>query len=257
MSIFSKLITLLRGTAHETGQKAVDANALRILDQEMRDAGAQLTRSREELTKLMAQSKLAQQKIDARAGKMAEYTRYIEGALAKNDEALAHDVAVKLAALESEDAGDKASKTALDQSVVTLKATIQKTENQLRGMRQQIDTVKATDAVQKAQAAIAARHSGASSKMGSALESLERIKARQAETSARIESAEELESSTGDGDLNRRLAAAGLMEGESNAAAVLARFKKPAARLGHDTASGTAPLIGQVRDVQQVPRSDS
>ena len=47
MSIFSKLITLLRGTAHETGQKAVDANALRILDQEMRDAGAQLTRSRE------------------------------------------------------------------------------------------------------------------------------------------------------------------------------------------------------------------
>lgn len=83
MSIFSKLITLLRGTAHETGQKAVDANALRILDQEMRDAGAQLTRSREELTKLMAQSKLAQQKIDARAGKMAEYTRYIEGALAK------------------------------------------------------------------------------------------------------------------------------------------------------------------------------
>lgn len=66
MSIFSKLITLLRGTAHETGQKAVDANALRILDQEMRDAGAQLTRSREELTKLMAQSKLAQQKIDAR-----------------------------------------------------------------------------------------------------------------------------------------------------------------------------------------------
>lgn len=256
MSIFSKLITLLRGTAHETGQKAVDANALRILDQEMRDAGAQLTRSREELTKLMAQSKLAQQKIDARAGKMAEYTRYIEGALAKNDEALAHDVAVKLAALESEDAGDKASKSSLAQSVVTLKATIQKTENQLRGMRQQIDTVKATDAVQKAQAAIAARHSGASSKMGSALESLERIKARQAETSARIESAEELEAASGDGDLNRRLAAAGLMEGESNAAAVLARFKKPA-QLGHDTADGSAPLIGQVRDVQQVPRSDS
>ncbi|TQV18199.1 PspA-IM30 family protein, partial [Xanthomonas perforans] len=45
--------------------------------------------------------------------------------------------------------------------------------------------------------------------------------------------------------------------GESNAAAVLARFKKPAAQLGHENAGGTAPLIGQVRDVQQVPRSDS
>ncbi|HEY0332704.1 MAG TPA: PspA/IM30 family protein [Stenotrophomonas sp.] len=254
MSIFSKLLTLFRGAAHETGQKAVDANALRILDQEMRDAGTQLARSREELTKLMAQAKLAQQKIDARQGKTAEYTRYIEGALAKGDEALAHDVAAKLAALEAEDKGEQASKAALERSITTLKSTIQKTEAQLRGMRQQIDTVKATDAVQRAQAAIAARHTGTQTKMGSALESLERIKGRQAETAARIEAAEELETSTGDGDLNRRLAAAGLLEGESDAAAVLARFRKPA-QLGHD--AGAPPLIGQIRDVQEVPRSGS
>lgn len=252
MSIFSKLLTLFRGTAHETGQKVVDANALRILDQEMRDAGTQLNRSREELTKLMAQSKLAQQKIDARAGKIAEYTRYIEGALSKGDEALAHDVAIKLAALENEDQGDQTAKAALDKSVATLKVTINKTEAQLRGMRQQIDTVKATDAVQRAQSAIAARHAGANSKMGSALESLERIKNRQAETSARIEAAEELESSSGDGDLNKRLAAAGLLTGESDASAVLARFRKPA-QLGHEAAPGSTPLVGQIRDVQEVP----
>ncbi|HYG06199.1 MAG TPA: PspA/IM30 family protein [Stenotrophomonas sp.] len=254
MSILSKLLTLFRGTAHEAGQKAVDANALRILDQEMRDAGAQLNRSREELTKLMAQSKLAQQKIDARAAKMAEYTRYIEGALAKGDESLAHEVASKLAVLEGEDRTEQTAKGALDRSVTTLKATIQKTEAQLRGMRQQIDTVKATDAVQRAQAAIAARHSGTTSKMGSALESLDRIKSRQSETAARLEAAEELESSSGDGDLNRRLAAAGLLEGEADAASVLARFRKPA-QLGHE--AGAPPLIGQIRDVQEVPRGDS
>lgn len=254
MSIFSKLLTLFRGTAHEAGQKAVDANALRILDQEMRDAGTQLNRSREELTKLMAQAKLGQQKIEARRGKMAEYTRYIEGALAKGDEALAHDVAAKLAALEAEDHGEQAGKVALERSIGTLKVTIQKTEAQLRGMRQQIDTVKATDAVQRAQAAIAARHTGTQSKMGSALESLERIKSRQAETAARIEAADELETTTGDGDLNRRLAAAGLLEGEADAAAVLARFRKPA-QLGNDGAR--PPLIGEIRDVHEVPRSDS
>lgn len=255
MSIFSKLLTLFRGTAHEVGQKAVDANALRILDQEVRDAGAELTRSREELTKLMAQSKLAQQKIEARNGKMAEYVRYIEGALAKGDEALAHDVAAKLAALETEDKADQATKVQLDQSIVSLKAAIHKAEGQLRGMRQQIDTVKATDAVQRAQATIAARHAGANSRMGSALESLDRIKARQAETSARIESAEELESSSGDGDLNKRLAAAGLLAGDSDAASVLARFKKPL-QLSADSAPAAlappAPRTGTLSDVHEV-----
>lgn len=228
MSILSKLLTLFRGVATEAGQKAVDANALKILDQEVRDAGAELTRSREELTKLMAQARLAQQKIDARGEKMAEYGRYIEGALAKGDEGLARDVAVKLAPLETEQKADLAAKEQLEKSVATLKATIQKAESQLRGMRQQIDTVKATEAVQKAQATIAARHAGANSQMRSALDSLDRIKAQQAERAARLEAAEELETSTGDGDLNKRLAAAGLLSGEADADAVLARFRKPA-----------------------------
>lgn len=226
MSLMSKLLTLFRGAATEVGQKTVDANAMRILDQEVRDAGTELTKSREELTKLMAQSKLAQQKIVARDQKRAEYTRYIEGALTKGDVALAREVAEKLAPLEAEDATDQAAKASLDQSVVTLKAAIHKAEGQLRGMRQQIDTVKATEAVQRAQATIAARHAGADSKMGSALESLERIKARQLEMGARIEAAEELEASTSDGDLNKKLAAAGLLSGNADADAILARFQK-------------------------------
>ncbi|MGH8032640.1 MAG: PspA/IM30 family protein [Luteimonas sp.] len=234
MSILSKLFTLFRGAAHETGQKAVDANALRILDQEVRDAGSELTRSREELTKLMAQSKLAQQKIAARADKRAEYTRYIEGALARNDEALAREVAEKLAPLEAEDRTDNTAQAQLGTAIATLKVMIQKAESQLRGMRQQIDTVKATEAVQRAQSTIAARHAGANSKMGSALESLDRIKGRQAEMSARLEASEELESTTGDGDLNKRLAVAGLLSSDANADAVLARFRKPQ-QLGHDT----------------------
>ena len=39
MSILTKIFTLLRGGANEAGQAVVDANALRILDQEIRDAG--------------------------------------------------------------------------------------------------------------------------------------------------------------------------------------------------------------------------
>ncbi|MGY0618027.1 PspA/IM30 family protein [Lysobacter sp. A378] len=227
MSLFQKLITLFRGTATDAAQKTVDANAIRILDQEMRDAGNELARSRDELTKLMAQGKLLQQKITAREGKRHEYEGFIQGALAKGDESLALDVAARLAPLEAEDRSDLQAKTQMESSVTTLKASIIKAEGQLRGMRQQIDTVKATEAVHRAQATISARHSGANSKMRTALDSLERIQARHLETAARIEAAEELESETGDGDLNKRLAQAGLLTADPDASAILARFKQP------------------------------
>jgi phage shock protein A len=233
MSIIKKLFTLFRGTAYEAGQTVVDANAIKILDQEMRDAGTQLARSRDELTKLMAQSKLSQGKLDARAGKMAELGRYIEGALGKGDQALALEVAGKLAPLEVEQKTEATAKEALDRSIATLKDTIKKTEVRLNGMRTQIDQVKATEAVQRAQAAIAQRHAGTNSQMTSALDSLARIQSRQAEQAARIEAAEELESETGDGDLNKRLAAAGLLTESGDAHAVLARFTQPK-QLAHE-----------------------
>jgi len=227
MSIFGKLVNLFRGTAHEAGEKIVDAKALTILDQEIRDAATQLDRSKVDLAKLMGQSKLSENEIGARDRKIAEYSRYIEGALAKGDEALALQVAEKMAPLETEQNAARESKGHLDQSIATLRATVSKTESRLKQMRAQVDQVKATDTVQRAQAAIAARHSGTNSKMSSALGSLERIKARQAQQGAQMLAAEELDTDAGDGDLNRKLAAAGLLEDSSSAAAVLARFKQP------------------------------
>lgn len=251
MSILSKLFTLLRGVATESGQKVVDANALTILDQEIRDTSTELNRAREELTKLMAQGKLAQQKMDARAGKIAEYGRYIEGALAKGDEALAREVAGRLAPLEAEQQTDQANLAQLERSIGTLKATIGKAETQLKGLRSQVDTVRATASVQRAQVAIAARSVGTGSKMGSALESLERIKQRQAETAARLEASEELQSQTGDADLERKLADAGLLQDGSSADAILARYKKPA-QLEHQTVE-----VRQIEMPDRVPSSRS
>lgn len=255
MSMIGKLVSLFRGTAHEAGEKIVDAKALTILDQEIRDAASHLDRSKVDLSKLMGQSKLREGEIGARGQKIAEYTRYVEGALGKGDEALALQVAEKLAPLEVEQKSAEAAKLTLDQSITVLRATISKTESRLKQMRSQVDQVKATDTVQRAQAAIAARHSGTNSKMSSALGSLERIQERQKALGAQMQAAEELETDAGDGDLNKRLAAAGLLEDSSSAAAVLARFKKPQ-QLSHtptDLPSGVVPgqqpevLVGVIK----------
>ncbi|RMS55096.1 hypothetical protein ALP66_05573, partial [Pseudomonas amygdali pv. photiniae] len=45
-SIWKKLVTAVRGGASEVGESIADANAIRILDQEIRDADNALVKAR-------------------------------------------------------------------------------------------------------------------------------------------------------------------------------------------------------------------
>ncbi len=237
MSILTKIFTLLRGGANEAGQAVVDANALRILDQEIRDAGTELTRSKQELTKVMAQRQLLAGKSRDRDAKRAEYEGYIAGALRKGDEALAREVAERLAAVENDLTTDVQTLATYDGSITSLKSAIGETERKLARVKQQIDTVKATEAVQRAQGAVASRSAGANGKVGTALDSLERIQAQQAERGARMQAAAQLESESSDGDLNARLASAGLLPQSASVDNILERFRdkdKPVQQLSHE-----------------------
>lgn len=234
MAILSKLFTLFRGTATEAGQAVVDANALRILDQETRDAQDALNRSRDDLAKLMAQRKLKADAAEANQRKLGEYEGYMQVALQKNDEALQLEVAQRIADLEAKLGEDGKVIVEYDASIEKLRAAVVHGERGLERLRAQIDTVRATESVQRAQATIAARHSGTNAKMRTALDSLERIKQRQAETGARIEAADQLQADSGDDGLKRRL-----FGENAGAEAVLARYRKPQAVL---PAPEAAPL---------------
>lgn len=259
MSILQKILTLFRGTATEAGQAIVDKNAIRILDQEIRDSQNELLKSRDDLTKIMAQRNLSEKKLADKQAKAAEYEGYIKGALAKRDEALARDVALKLAPIEAEITTDRQMIASYDDSIRALQTAIRSAEGNLARLKQQVDTVRVTESVQRAQSAIAARHSGTNSKMRTALDSLERVKERQLEQAARLDAAHQLASTDGDSDLRARLEQAGLVEGGSSADSILDRFRigeaklVPPSQLGHD-ASG-APLQTAIdAETVKVPR---
>lgn len=84
--------------------------------------------------------------------------------------------------------------------------------------------MEVSESVQRVQATIAQRHSGAESAMNTALSSLEKIKQRQAEQAARFEAAQELEQGPA-GDIKARLQAAGITPSSSSGASVLARLR--------------------------------
>ncbi len=225
MSIWKKVMTALKGAANEVGEEIADSNALRILDQEIREASSQLQQSKTQLAGIMAKQKLSTKKCNELKEKVAEYEGYAMKALEQGDEALATEVAGKIAEYEGQLNSEKEMEASFSSSVSSLKKAIADAESNLRRLKQQVDTVKATESVQKAQAACAAKHSGVNSKMATATDSLERIKQRQAERAAQMEAASELTGDTAETDLQSKLKAAGITKSDSDAASVLERLK--------------------------------
>ena len=124
MTVWNKLVTALRGAAHEAGEAVTDSHALRILDQEIRDADSDLNKSKEALAEIMAKQKLAVSKLQITHQKISEYEGYALKALETNDEALALEVASKVAVLESQRDEEESQSAAYTQSVEELRTAI-------------------------------------------------------------------------------------------------------------------------------------
>lgn len=225
MNIWAKMMTALRGGISEAGEAVVDSQALRILDQEVREATDELKQSRDGLAAIMARQKLSEEKSSQLANSIAEYEGYAEQALAKKDEVLALEVAQKIADMENQFQTEKEAGDGFAQSVNTLRSAIKHAEQNIKRLKQQVDTVKATDNVLRAQAAVAERHSGSNSRLRTAMDSLERIKEKQALKSAHISAAEELAKDEVADDLQAKLEAAGIVSSGSSAKDVLERLK--------------------------------
>ena len=225
MSVWSKLLTALRGGAHEAGEALVDSQALRILDQEIRDADDDLRKSREALAGIMAKEKLAQARLADTRSQIANNEGYATRALEQGDETLALEVAGRIATLEAQLGEEQQLADQLGNSASQLRDAINQAESHIRRLKQQADTVKATESVQRAQTAVAERYQGTDSRLQTALDSLERIKQQQAERSARLEAASEIARDSNGDSLNQRLRQAGILTETQSADSVLARLK--------------------------------
>lgn len=226
MNVWSKLLTALRGGANEMGEAVVDSQALRILDQEIRDADAELRKSKEALAEIMAKHKLASDKVNKSAASIAEYEQYALKALEAGNETLAKEVAEKIANLEIEQAAEREQAEGFAASVAQLRKAVTQAEGNIKRLKQQVDTVKATESVQRAQMAVAQRYGGSQAKLQTAVESLERIKQKQAERAAKMEASAELAATSApDDSLEAKLRAAGIKADSASADSVLARLK--------------------------------
>ena len=225
MGILNKILTAFRGGATEVGQSIVDANSTRIFEQEIRDAEKHLTKAKRELTDVMAKEMQASREVDRLKRTIAEHEGYATQALEKENEALALEVAEKIAQLDQELAEQQSANDSFSAHAARLKDLVRKTERQLADYQRQLSMVKTTESVQKATATITDSFASSNSKLLNAKDSLERIKARQQQFDDRLKASETLAEENSDKSLQAKLAEAGIGEQKSNANAVLDRLK--------------------------------
>jgi phage shock protein A len=227
MSIWNKLFTLGRAGAHEATAAVVDANALRILDQEIRDADAAQGKARDDMATLVARRRILEKEVAGFRDQVTKYEGSARAAVQKGDMDLARQVAQRIADLEQDIAlkepqiGDmRAAEDQLHQAITA-------TDRRIETLRREVEVVKVNESVQKAQAAVSARGAGAGAALGSAADSLARIKERQAIRGEKIKAAGELEDRRTGADLDEKLRLAGILPGQSSADDVLARLTAP------------------------------
>jgi phage shock protein A len=225
MGILNKIMTAFRGGATEAGQAIVDANSTRIFEQEIRDAEKHLTKAKRELTDVVAKEMQASREVERIKRSITEHEAYVTQALEKENEALALEVAEKIAQLESELAEQQTANDSFTAHATRLKDLVRKTERQLTDYQRQLSMVKTTESVQKATATITDSFASSNSKLLNAKDSLERIKAKQQQFDDRLQASEALEDENSDKSLQAKLAEAGIGEQKSNANDVLDRLK--------------------------------
>ena len=225
MAIWSKLFTLGRAAGNEAASAVVDANALRILDQEIRDADKAQGKARDDLAGLVARRRILEAEVLSFQAQIAKYEGSARVAVEKGNMDLARQVAQRIADLE-QDISMKAPQVAdMRQAEEQIHTAIAATDRKIEQLRREVDVVKVNESVQKAQATVAA--SGAGSSLGSAADSLARIRERQMIRGEKIRAAGELEDRRTGADLDEKLRLAGILPGQSSADDVLARLAPP------------------------------
>ena len=224
MSVWKKLVTAVKGGVTEVAESVADGQALRILDQEIREAKEELRKSDQALTQIIAKRKLAEQKVASLKTSISDYEQHARNAAGKGDQALALDVAKKVVELRAQLESEEQLVSQFAQSEAALRKNISQAKANLQRTEQQVDIVKATESVQKAQVSVSSRHLDANNKMKTAAESLTRIQERQKLRQAEFEAAAELASDESGDNLEKRLREAGITGPSTSADDELARI---------------------------------
>ncbi|WP_442488630.1 PspA/IM30 family protein [Halomonas litopenaei] len=225
MSLWTKLHTLVRATAHEPIEELVDANSLRIMAQEIREAEQALHQARLDLAGLIAERRQLERHNQQLAEQLETREHQARAALEQDDEALALAVASRIADIESQLTSQRQHAEALSRQEQALREDLGQAAQSLRHYQRELTLAKARRGNAGLGRKLGACSTGLKGHMEEITSSFERIRASQEHQSEVTTALKELDEEANGQDLDRRLRASGILKGSLDAKNVLARLK--------------------------------
>lgn len=231
------LTTLIRGAVAEAEEAVFDANAIRVLEQQLRDAAAALEHSRRELACAMAHQSGEERAVAALTGRITELEESATSALAAGREDLAAEAATVIAATEDERRDRLEAVERFSRDVRRLKQLSEDGRRRLADLRRGLEMARAQEALRRAGAngrrALVAG-TGALREAEATLGRIREINLREDDCAAALD---ELDRQSSAKDLSDRMAEAGFGAlKRTKPADVMARLKAAAARQASSTA---------------------
>lgn len=226
MKLFAKVVTAARGSAREAVEVVVDANALRIFEQEIHDCEETIQEARRDLSSVIAEKLKLRREIDSSRETIARRESEAAKALQQGNEILAYDIAKLIAAKQHALKEESERFDKLEAYEMRMQQNLRAAAQKLTDYRNELRMAHATASAQRASRKLASDTTSISSRIIVMQSSLERIRERQENVNDHLEAAEQIERSTPERELDARIVAAGIVDSEDTAEVVLARIRK-------------------------------
>lgn len=221
--MFKQIFTLVRGRSVDSAEAFLDANALTLLRQQIRDAARCVEQSRKALATVMAYSEREKVALARLEEKIADLETRARDALEQDDEALALEAAATIAHLEAERDATAETIAKYTAEIARLRDHLSKSQGVLAQLKRGQRIAEANDKAHRAHGQITTLQS---SNLEEAAETLKRLQERQAHSDATMAAMEELSVTQNADAMSDRLANAGYGAPKvSSADDVLARLK--------------------------------
>ena len=225
MTIWRKVGTLFRASAHEPLEQLVDANALRIMEQELRDTEQAMLRAKRELACLMATGKELQRSNQQLSEELAQREQQAAQALANGEAGLAYELAECIAAHENQLQQQRQQADHLTLQEQSLRQQLRDAARSQQQYRREWQLARANRNAEQVLLNLGGQTQGLHTHMGDLASSLERIRQQQHRFSDVDSALQELQQEDDGSALNARLQQAGINTGRTDANSVLARLR--------------------------------
>ena len=228
------LSTLLRGASAAAAEDLADRNALLILDQQIREAAADIEAGKRALALAMARDGTEARCLADAEARLADLEARAVAALQGGREDLAAEAAHAILALDADRNAARGTRMALQTEVEALRRAHADAGRQLAALQRGRSAAQAAEAVRRLRAG-RLRGTAASSTLAEAEATLARLRARQGEDSAAETALDTLDAATAD------------------ATASAVAMKLGAAGFGARTAPGIADVMARLKAKAGVP----